>query len=277
MKHLFLFLIVALLVSCSSNPAEQTDELPVELEQKESADTPQPSQVTEIKEEITTLPFFNFKFENDGFEQFYRLLVESCRVKDTAAVLAAIHDTLRFSQYECAYGQYAIEPSCDGCARCTKKGMLHGVFTGSATTEICERLYELLVRYGVGPYSDNAVFSEYQPIEGAYCNFHFVKYADLKNYFEYGAIIPLKQGVEIRSSMSKLAPAAATLPFQVISYHNEPGMEERDEAGEGNWLPYDSGYIIDEDVLTGFEYTLVIFEKTHSGWKITGFYQPPGC
>lgn len=274
MKYFFFSIVLVFFYSCSTNPEIEQSVLPTEIEIKDTA-IAEPAQ--EHKAMLATLPFFNLKFENDGFEEFYRSLVASCRSKDTSAVLAAIHDSLRFSQYECAFGQFALEMPCDGCARCTKKGMLKGVFRGQTTLEICDQLHDLIVRYGVGPYVDNAVFSAYKPIPNAYSNFHFVKYADQKNYFEYNALIPLRKGVEIRSSMSKLAPAASTLPFQVIPYNNEPGMGEPDESGEGTWLPYDSGYILDEDVLTGFEYTLVIYEKTHSGWKITGFYQPPGC
>ncbi len=272
MKNYLLFILTIILFSCSNNKHGKE-----ESEQIDSVETVIDT-VVEEKLEIPVLPFFDLQFDDEGFKTFYYDLVKSCREKDTSKVFAAIHDTLRFSKYECAYGQFIPnDKSCSGCARCTKNGMIKGVFRGSIAVGVCEQLYDIITKFGVGKYTDNEYYSKYMPIANAYANFHFVEDTMYGKYFNYGAIIPLHDKVEIKTEISDVAQMVGYLPFQPITYLNEPGMGQFDELTKTNWLEFNQGYINSNDVLTGFDYTLVIYEKTNEGWKITGFFQPPGC
>lgn len=161
--------------------------------------------------------------------------------------------------------------------RCTKKGMLEGIFAGSTNEEVCSRLLELITKFGIGPYKDNSYYNKFMLIENAYSNFHFVDDSFYDDYFNYGMIIPLKDKIEIKAKPSELSNTINYLPFKAMPYANEPGMGIRSEDANFYWLEHNGGFFKSSDVLTGFDYTFVIFEKTPSGWKITGFIQPPGC
>ena len=273
MRYIFIITLYILCWSCQNNEQVNHEEIIIETIQ----DTVE-VQINRAPE-IPVLPFFKIDIEDKSFESFYLNLVEACRNKDTSQVLASIHDTLRFSKYECAYGQFIPNnKSCAGCARCTKKGMLQGVFAGSTAEGICERLFDLITKFGIGDYSVNEYYYKYMPIPNSYSNFHFTKDTLYESYFNYEMILPLKNGVEMKVETSTISSTMGTLPFQPIPFSNEVGMGEFNETEESRWYELEGeGYINASEVLTGFDYTLVIFEKTNNGWKITGFIQPPGC
>ncbi len=226
--------------------------------------------------EVPILPFFELQFLDEEFKAFYYDLINSCYKKDTVAVLNAIHDTLRFSKYECAYGMY-LNAGCEGCTRCSKKGMLMGIFSGADAEQICERLYDMITRYGVGSAKNNELYYKWLMLDSAHVNFNFKNWEQGAKYFDYSMIIPKQEEIKIREHPNQTSKEIATFPFEMISYSNEPGMGEYDDETGTSWYEYDGGYINGSQVLTGFDFTLVIFEKTHQGWKITGFIQPPGC
>ena len=272
MKYFLLFILTIVLFACSTNEPEK-----VEVENIEVVEEPLIDTVVEEKIEIPVLPFFDLQFENEDFELFYYDLVKNCLPEDTAKVLAAIYDTLRFSKYECAYGQFVKSNECENCTRCTKKGMIEGVFAKGNKFKLCEQLYDMITKFGVGKFADNEYYSKYMPVPNAYSNFHFVEDSMYAKYFNYEAILPLHDKVEVKTEISTVAPSVGYLPLQTLRYYNDPGMGQYDELTETNWLEFNQGYINSNEVLTGFDYTLVIYEKTSKGWKITGFFQPPGC
>lgn len=223
-----------------------------------------------------TLPFFKEEIEEESFELFYKNLIKACLNKDTTTVLNSIHDTLRFSKYECAYGMF-INAGCENCVRCSKKGMLEGIFAGSNNIEICNRLYEMITLFGVGKMSNNKLYHDWLKLENAYLNFNFKDWELGGKYFDYKTIIPLKENIPIKQAPSFDSETIDVLRFRIYEYPNDPGMGEYDEEGKFFWLKINDGYISGKDVLSGFDFTIVIFEPTSSGWKITGFIQPPGC
>mgnify|MGYP001364471730 CR=1 FL=1 len=203
-------------------------------------------------------------------------MIRACINKDTTTVLNSIHDTLRFSKYECAYGMF-INAGCENCARCSKKGMLEGVFAGSNTIEICSNLYEMITLFGVGKMSNNKLYHDWFKLENAYLNFNFKDWEWGAKYFDYNAIIPLKENIPIKQLPSYESETIDVFPYKIHEYSNDPGMGEYDEVLKYHWLNFNDGFVSDKDILTGFDFTLVIYEKTSSGWKISGFIQPPGC
>ena len=114
-------------------------------------------------------------------------------------------------------------------------------------------------------------------LDEAYLNYNFFYTIDYSRYFDYGLIFPKKMGVEIKEKPSLSSPTIGEVTFKTYEYQNEPGMGVMEESTEVNWLEFQNGYINSNEFVSGFDFTLVIFEKTHAGWKISGFIQPPGC
>ena len=271
-KIIFIFIVVGLW-SCENVSVPEVKN-PVYKKEK-----PKPVSKVEKKTvpKINLLPFFTQEFNDDDFISFYHELVRNCQQKDTTAVLNSIADTLRFSKYECAYGQVYQNNSCENCIRCTKKGMLEGIFPNSNNDAICEKLLELISKYGIGPITKNKAYYSWLKIDTAYLNYNFIHNKDFDRYFDYRLIFPNKEGVEIKEKPNLSSTIIGKVNLKTYEYDNEPGMGIMEKSTEINWLEFQNGYINSNEIETGFDFTLVIFEKMHSGWKITGFIQPPGC
>lgn len=276
MKSILFYITLITLAACSSDTINK--ELKQPIIEKNSIVDSEPN-IEEEKIVIPVLPFFSLDFNDDGFEAFYLDLLEKCISKDTAMILNAFADSIRFSSYECAYGSYyKAEPDCESdCVRCSKKGMLAGVFSGSDNYEICTRLYDLITKYGMGPLSKNDSEYKWLTEKGAYANFYFKNTTDQKKYYDYQAFVPLEKDIPIRKEKSISSPSIGTIPFEIVEWSQEVGMGVYGENEEFMWYEYQEGYINSEKVLSGFNYTTIIFEKTHAGWRITGMFQPPGC
>lgn len=273
MKYLCIPISIAILLGCNTESPKRniTIQKPIEID---TASTDVAVKETVLVYDV--LPFFKEDIEDESFELFYKSLIKACLTKDTTTVLNSIYDTLRFSKYECAYGMY-FNAGCEGCTRCTKKGMLEGVFTGSTNTEICDRLYDMITKFGVGKMSNNKLYYSWLKVENAYLNFNFKDWGIGNKYFNYDAIIPLKESVPIKQLPNYDSETIDVLPFRIHEYSCDPGMGQYDEEMKYHWFDIYDGHISSKDVLTGFDFTLVIYEEKASGWKITGFIQPPGC
>ncbi len=276
---LFILLIALGLYSCDA-PKKEKPQPPEEAVSITEVDTTiiDSTEIEEIiqLEEVTTLPFFQKRLEDDDFKVFYDSLVKGCRELDSNTVLNLISDTLRFSQYECAADFVQWPQMCDGCIGCSKEGMFRGVFGTNNMELVCAQLYELIIKFGVGPY-DNTIMGGWLDYSNAYSNFQFTNSDDNHRFFEYEMILPLNDQVNVLTSADSNAKALSSLPFSPIPYSQDVGMGSYNEEESKMYLEYESGYIDETEVLTTFGYTIVLFEKRYNGWKITGFFQPPGC
>lgn len=219
---------------------------------------------------INTNSLFTINITDNSFKIFYNNLVNATQTKNFNKVISFFADSLRFSKYECAGEYYQTTTT----TRCSIDGILIGVFGHTTNDEICEKLYKDITYYGIGSYN-NTMFSKYYPIQNAYSNFNFIDQSIGKKYFDYQLILPYDT-IVLYAKPSINSPIIDTIAKNYIIYNNEPGMGEKDATGN-YWLAYENGYINYNHVLTGFDYTLILFEQIRGEWKISGFFQPPGC
>lgn len=276
-SRIVVFIAVVSFLSCSSGE-EKAQEKGVKVILLEEIEK------TEITEDESIVPQFEIlsscttEIEDTSFRTFYYGLIRSCLDYDSAAVIAAIHDSVQFSQYECNDATFLRSPDCERCIFCSKEGIIKGVFGNMNGKQIVDKLFHMLTYYGVAPFNKNNKFILFQPIDGAYSNFNFIDTTIQKGYFNYRYILPKRRGVAVRKEMDVDAERITELPFEAIPFENEVGMGVFPKGGfENRWLPYGGGYVVADDLTSGFDYTLLLFEKTHMGWRITGFFEPPGC
>lgn len=270
-------IVLAILSSCSTED-ENRQEKKIEIAPPELVEEITITENEPIAPRFEMLPSCSTEIEDASFREFYYGLIRSCLDYDSAAVIAAIHDSVKFSQYECNDMEFLRSPDCESCIFCSKEGIIKGVFGNLKGKQIVDKLFHMLTYYGVAPFNKNNDFILFQPIDGAYSNFNFKDTTIQKEYFRYQYILPKRRGIAVRKEMNVDAERINELPFKAIRYENEVGMGVFPEGNfENRWLPYKGGYVAADDVTSGFDYTLLLFEKTYLGWRITGFFEPPGC
>ena len=276
-KQIVILLICVVLVACGSEP-DSIENSPVQDDAIKELISEIPEKEDQWTPTFEVLPSCKTAISDPDFENFYYQLIRSCLDYDSLGIIDAIHDSVKFSQYECWDDHWIVPEDCENCIRCTKKGIIKGVFGNMNKKQMADRLFHLLTFYGVGNFSKEDHYMGQLAEKEAYANFNFKDDKVQKGYFNYEYILPKRRAIAIRAKRDIEAKRIGELPFEAIEYNNEVGMGEYvQDKPDYRWLPFKDGYIIADDVTSGFDYTLILFEKTYQGWKITGFFEPPGC
>lgn len=226
--------------------------------------------------------YFQTDLKDESFRKFYWQLIKDLRVKDTVALLDAFAEAVGFSKYECWDGEWIQGEECDGCAKCSKRGIIKGTFGSMPLGEVCVLLEKQISCYGVGPLKHGHWFMENIKGQGPYySNLNFLDHGVEKKLYGYEAVLVLKDSVPVFSQPSGTSKIVGFLPAKPVYRSLDVGEDRWNEEEKVSYTPHYLGetecFIESMYTLNGFGYTKIIFGKVKGEWKITYVLQPPGC